>query len=117
MLTPEMRRAALQNCHAHFEGSDFGASGSSYSIEIAWRTTVLGVRAAPVVAMVPAASLREETDDISRAQLLFRRQAATGGRSWNITNADGLIERVHPADVERLQRFSCVVIEKEEPKE
>jgi predicted phage terminase large subunit-like protein len=39
-------------------------------------------------------------------------QGSTGGRPWNyIANAEGIIEKVHPLDVERLQRFGCGVIE------
>jgi predicted phage terminase large subunit-like protein len=44
---------------------------------------------------------------------------STGGRPWTyVANAGGIIERVHPADVERLQLHACVVIaDKEEPED
>jgi predicted phage terminase large subunit-like protein len=51
----------------------------------------------------------------SRPRLEYH--GSTAGRPWNyITNADGIIERVHPLDVERLQWMGCVIIE-EEPEE
>jgi predicted phage terminase large subunit-like protein len=41
-------------------------------------------------------------------------QGSTGGRPWNyVASADGIIEKVHPLDVERLQLMGCVVIEDE----
>jgi predicted phage terminase large subunit-like protein len=52
-----------------------------------------------------------------RSQPRLEYHGSTGGRPWNyITNTDGIIERVHPLDVERLQWMGCVIVE-EEPEE
>ncbi|HEV2551570.1 MAG TPA: phage terminase large subunit [Stellaceae bacterium] len=45
-------------------------------------------------------------------------QGSTGDRPWHyVASAEGIIEKVHRSDVERLQRMGCALIEEEEPEE